>query len=103
MATHRDSDGALRTRANIRLIVAAIVSLTATDLVTARHPLDGAVSAYHHGANTDKARWRQLMGEPEPPAPLRRPARCTLHVRGGRSAGAGEPGAAIGLSRSTKQ
>jgi hypothetical protein len=28
-----------------------------------------AVSAYHHCANLDEARWRQLMGEPEPPAP----------------------------------
>ena len=41
----------------------------ATYLVTARHPLDVAVSYYHHGANIDEARWRQLMGEPEPPAP----------------------------------
>jgi hypothetical protein len=45
MATHRDNDGALRTRANTRLMAAAIVSLTATYLVTARHPLDVAVSA----------------------------------------------------------
>jgi len=41
----------------------------ATYLVTARHPLDVAVSYYHHGANFDEARSRQLMGEPEPPAP----------------------------------
>ena len=41
----------------------------ASYLVTARHPLDVAVSAYHHRANLDEARWRQLMGDPEPPAP----------------------------------
>ena len=41
----------------------------ATYLVTARHPLDVAVSAYHHRANLDEARWRQLMGEPEPTEP----------------------------------
>jgi len=41
----------------------------ASYLVTARHPLDVAVSVYHHRANLDEARWRQLTGEPEPPAP----------------------------------
>jgi methionine-S-sulfoxide reductase len=41
----------------------------ASYLVTARHPLDVAVSAYHHGANLDEARWRQLMGGPESSAP----------------------------------
>jgi methionine-S-sulfoxide reductase len=41
----------------------------ASYLVTARQPLDVAVSTYHHRANLDEARWRQLMGEPEPPAP----------------------------------
>jgi aryl sulfotransferase len=41
----------------------------ASYLVTARHPLDVAVSAYYHCANLDEARWRELMGEPEPPAP----------------------------------
>lgn len=40
-----------------------------TYLVTARHPLDVAVSWYHQLANFDEARWRHLMGEPEPPAP----------------------------------
>ena len=38
-------------------------------LVTARHPLDVAVSDYHHRANLDEARWWQLIGEPEPPTP----------------------------------
>jgi aryl sulfotransferase len=41
----------------------------ATYLVTARHPLDVAVSWYHQLANFDGARWRELMGEPEPAAP----------------------------------
>jgi hypothetical protein len=41
----------------------------ASYLVTARHPLDAAVSLYHHRANSDDARWRQLMGEPEPAMP----------------------------------
>jgi aryl sulfotransferase len=43
-------------------------------IVVARHPLDAAVSLYHHGANIDRARWRQLTGQPaaagpEPPRP----------------------------------
>jgi methionine-S-sulfoxide reductase len=41
----------------------------ATFLVTARHPLDVAVSLYHHSANFNEARWRQLMGQPEPATP----------------------------------
>ncbi len=41
----------------------------ATYLVTARHPLDVAVSWYHQLANFNEERWRQLTGEPEPPAP----------------------------------
>jgi len=41
----------------------------ASYLVTARHPLDAAVSLYHHRANLDEARWRQITGEPEPPTP----------------------------------
>src|SRR5215831_8640386 len=41
----------------------------ATYLVTARNPLDVAVSYYHQLANFDEARWRQLTGEPEPPEP----------------------------------
>jgi aryl sulfotransferase len=49
----------------------------ATYLVTARHPLDMAVSLYHQGANIDRARMRQLTGQPEPAAPRapRRPLR----------------------------
>jgi len=45
------------------------LDLRVSYLVTARHPLDVAVSAYHHCANSDEARWRELIGEPEPPAP----------------------------------
>ena len=40
-----------------------------TYLVTARHPLDVAVSLYHHSGNIDRARLRQLTGQPEPAAP----------------------------------
>ena len=48
-----------------------------TYVVTARHPLDVAVSWYHQIANFDEARWRLVTGEPEPstapppPEPLR--------------------------------
>ena len=46
----------------------------ATYLVTARHPLDMAVSLYHQGDNIDRARVRQLTGQPEPAgAPRSRP------------------------------
>ncbi len=38
----------------------------ATYIVTARHPLDMAVSLYHQGDNIDRARLRQLTGQPEP-------------------------------------
>ncbi|HYK31403.1 MAG TPA: peptide-methionine (S)-S-oxide reductase MsrA [Streptosporangiaceae bacterium] len=40
-----------------------------TYLVTARHPLDVAVSWYHQIANFDESRWRLVTGEPEPSAP----------------------------------
>jgi aryl sulfotransferase len=46
-------------------------------IVTGRHPLDSAVSLYHHSDNLDRRRIRQLTGEPEPtgvPVP-RLPAR----------------------------
>ncbi len=43
----------------------------ATYLVTARHPLDMAVSLYHQGGNIDRARVRQLTGQPEPAGPAR--------------------------------
>jgi len=52
----------------------------ATYIVTARHPLDMAVSLYHQGQNIDRARVRQLTGQPrpaEPPRP-RRPMRDWL-------------------------
>jgi aryl sulfotransferase len=42
---------------------------TVTYLVTARHPLDVAVSQYHHSANIDRVRLRQLIGLPEPATP----------------------------------
>jgi uncharacterized protein YbaP (TraB family) len=36
-------------------------------VVVARHPLDGAVSLYHQGANLDRTRIRELTGAPPPP------------------------------------
>ena len=39
----------------------------ATYIVTARHPLDTAVSLWHHHGNLDTARQRQLAGQPVPP------------------------------------
>jgi len=43
----------------------------ATYIVTARHPLDTAVSLYHHNDNLNLARQRQLAGLPEPTDPGR--------------------------------
>jgi hypothetical protein len=37
--------------------------------VTARHPLDMAVSSYHHGANIDRTWQRQRDGQPAPAGP----------------------------------
>ena len=45
----------------------------ATYIVTARDPLDMAVSLYHQGANIDRERLRQLTGQPEPSTPRRAP------------------------------
>jgi aryl sulfotransferase len=45
----------------------------ATYIVTARDPLDMAVSLYHQGANIDRALLRKLTGEPEPATPRRAP------------------------------
>ncbi len=47
-----------------------------TFIVTARNPIDAAVSLYHHIANIDRARLRELTSEPLPverpvPKPLR--------------------------------
>jgi aryl sulfotransferase len=42
-----------------------------TYLVTARHPLDMAVSLHHQGDNIDRRRMRQLTGQPEPTDPPR--------------------------------
>ncbi len=43
----------------------------ATYIVTARHPLDAAVSLYHQSENIDRARVRQLTGQLEPAEPSR--------------------------------
>ena len=40
-----------------------------TYIVVGRHPLDAAVSLYHHGNNLDRARIRELTGAPEPDTP----------------------------------
>ena len=48
-----------------------------TYIVTARHPLDLAVSLYHQGENLDRSRIRQRLGRPGPEAPL--PVRPPLH------------------------
>lgn len=48
------------------------IDTRATYVVVARHPLDLAVSLYHHSDNLDRVRIRQLTGQPEPvdpPAP----------------------------------
>jgi aryl sulfotransferase len=51
------------------------LDLRATYIVTARHPLDTAVSLYHQGDNIDRAKVRALTGAPEPaqPPPPRKP------------------------------
>ncbi len=45
----------------------------ATYIVTARDPLDTAVSLYHQGENIDRIRLQQLTGQPEPTGPWRAP------------------------------
>jgi aryl sulfotransferase len=45
----------------------------ATYIVTARDPLDMAVSLYHQGANIDRALLQKLTGEPGPATPGRAP------------------------------
>ncbi|MFF5177698.1 sulfotransferase domain-containing protein [Micromonospora sp. NPDC000316] len=40
-------------------------------VVVARHPLDMAVSLYHQAGNLDKARLRELTGDPAPAGPPR--------------------------------
>ncbi|HXQ44316.1 MAG TPA: DUF120 domain-containing protein [Acidimicrobiales bacterium] len=49
----------------------------ATYIVVARDPLDMAVSLYHQGDNIDRARLRQLTGQPDPAD--RPPPRPSLH------------------------
>jgi hypothetical protein len=49
----------------------------ATYIVTARHPLDTAVSLYHQGNNLDRAKVRALTGAAEPAKP--RSPRKPLH------------------------
>ncbi len=43
-------------------------------IVVARHPLDAAMSAYHQGANLDRARLAELTGNPSPAQPAERPS-----------------------------
>jgi len=51
----------------------------ATYIVAARHPLDVAVSLYHHSMNIDHARMRQLTGQQGPVVPAaRKPLRDWL-------------------------
>jgi aryl sulfotransferase len=40
-------------------------------IVTARHPLDAAVSMYYHSGNIDRVRLRRLTGQPEPTGPAK--------------------------------
>jgi hypothetical protein len=42
---------------------------SATYIVVARHPLDMAVSLYHQSNNLNRARVRELTGQPEPTTP----------------------------------
>jgi aryl sulfotransferase len=53
------------------------IDARATYIVAARHPLDMAVSLYHQGDNLDRARIRQLIGQPEPIQPPK--PRTPLH------------------------
>jgi aryl sulfotransferase len=55
------------------------VDARATYIVVGRHPLDVAVSLYHHGANIDRARWRELTGQP--PLPPDAPPRFAAPLR----------------------
>jgi aryl sulfotransferase len=54
----------------------------ATYIVVARHPLDMAVSLYHQGANIDRARMRELTGQPEPAEPPEPPRPLTEWLLG---------------------
>ncbi len=45
----------------------------ATYIVVGRHPLDVAVSLYHHGDNIDRRRMAELTGQPEQERTLRPP------------------------------
>jgi aryl sulfotransferase len=45
----------------------------ATYIVVGRHPLDVAVSLYHHAENIDRRRMAELTGVPETPRPPRPP------------------------------
>jgi aryl sulfotransferase len=53
------------------------IDARATYIVVARHPLDVAVSLYHHGNNLDRERLRELTGQPPPTQPP--PPRPALH------------------------
>jgi hypothetical protein len=49
------------------------IDARATYIVVARHPLDGAVSMYHHGKNLDRERIAVLTGNEAPPEVAERP------------------------------
>lgn len=51
----------------------------ASYIVVARNPLDSAVSMYHQGANIDRQRLRELIGEPPTPESDSEPERPALH------------------------
>lgn len=51
----------------------------ATYVVVARHPLDMAVSLYHHSGNIDRARMAQLTGNAAPGLPDQSRSRPDLH------------------------
>jgi len=54
-----------------------VIDARVTYIVVGRHPLDSAVSLYHHSANIDRARQRELTGEAEPAVAA--PPRPDLH------------------------
>jgi hypothetical protein len=48
-----------------------VIDPRATYIVVGRHPLDMAASLYHQGNNLNRARMRELLGQPEPTAPAK--------------------------------
>jgi len=45
------------------------IAARATYIVVGRHPLDAAISMYHHSGNLDRQEVRRLTGRPEPTTP----------------------------------